>query len=819
MKEAELHVPLAGGKVKCLACARNCQLGESQTGFCGIRQNIGGKLQLLAYGKLFTGHIDPIEKKPVTHYHPGTKIFSVSTSGCSWSCKYCFSFDTPIVTDKGIVTIRDLFESGPIVENDGLEAIAKPPNIRAVTHKGRLENIEAVFRHPYEGEMISLTPYYLPKIRCTPNHKILATKNADSPPEMMSADVLTKGYFLAVPKLVSSPEKSNIDFAEAIMETKVNDYKLSNQKNSLELRKNIVNDLKNGLTNPEIARKYPISRGYAYTLSKRYKQRGEDAFVEGYSVFSVPETGESIKLPRAKHSGIPRILKLDERLAWLFGIYCAEGSVIESPNRPNSCVLTFSFGKHETNLIAKTQNILNELFLERGNLITQGSVTRVQVGNSTLAKAFKGLAGWNCYTKKVPSQILLSGDDKIIQAFVSGYLVGDGYYTLTSRPNYGVVGSSSASRELTLGIAYCLLRLESMPRVYVSSSSGTISLMGRTVNKSKDNIIRMLVKSCNFNPGGVGWEELANLAVVTENYILIPIRKVEREAYGGFVYNIQVAEDHTYTASFFAVSNCQNYEISQRRKVEGMDIEPADVPRLALAQGCQGIAYTYNEPTIFIEYARDIGIEAHKKGLFNVFVSNGFATPESVKMMSQFLDCITVDFKGNAEKGFVRKYISVPGAEPIFQSLIEIKNKTKVHVEITDLVIPEVGDDLSEARKLSRWVYENLGPEMPIHFLRFHPDYKMMEFPATPIATLEAHHKVAKEEGLEYVYLGNVPGHKLEHTYCHGCKEIAVKRYGYEIIEWNLDKNNRCKSCGTKIPIEGGLASTVSELRYLPAYF
>ena len=264
---------------------------------------------------------------------------------------------------------------------------------------------------------------------------------------------------------------------------------------------------------------------------------------------------------------------------------------------------------------------------------------------------------------------------------------------------------------------------------------------------------------------------------------------------------------------------CQNYEISQRRKVEGMDIEPSDVPRLALAQGCQGVAYTYNEPTIFIEYARDIGIEAHKKGLFNVFVSNGFATPESVKMMSQFLDCITIDFKGNAEKEFVRKYISIPGAEPIFQSLIEIKNKTKIHIEITDLVIPEVGDDLQEARKLSRWVYENLGPEMPIHFLRFHPDYKMMEFPATPIATLEAHHKVAKEEGLEYVYLGNVPGHKLEHTYCHGCKEIAVKRYGFEIIEWNLDKENKCKSCGTKIPIEGGLASTVSELRYLPAYF
>ena len=264
---------------------------------------------------------------------------------------------------------------------------------------------------------------------------------------------------------------------------------------------------------------------------------------------------------------------------------------------------------------------------------------------------------------------------------------------------------------------------------------------------------------------------------------------------------------------------CQNYEISQRRKVEGMDVEPSDVPKLALAQGCQGIAYTYNEPTIFIEYAKDIGIEAHKKGLFNIFVSNGFATPDTVRMMSQFLDCITVDFKGNGEKGFVRKYISIPSSEPIFESLLEIKNKTKIHVEITDLVVPEVGDSLVEARKLSKWVYDNLGPLMPIHFLRFHPDYKMMEFPETPIRTLEAHYRIAKEAGLEYVYLGNVPGHRLENTYCHGCHEIVVKRYGFDITGWNLDKQNKCKFCGTKIPIEGELASSVSELRYLPAYF
>jgi pyruvate formate lyase activating enzyme len=264
---------------------------------------------------------------------------------------------------------------------------------------------------------------------------------------------------------------------------------------------------------------------------------------------------------------------------------------------------------------------------------------------------------------------------------------------------------------------------------------------------------------------------------------------------------------------------CQNYDISQRRKIEGMDIEPSQVSNLAVSQACQGIAYTYNEPTIFIEYARDIGLAAHDRGLFNIFVSNGFATPESVSMMNQFLDCITVDFKGSGERNFVRKYIGIPGSEPIFETLSEIKRKTKIHVEITDLIVPGVGDDLAAAKKLARWVGDELGPMTPIHFLRFHPDYKMMEFPQTPVKTLEEHHRVAKEEGLQYVYLGNVPGHKLEHTYCHGCGEIAVRRFGFDITGWYLDKNNKCQSCGSQIPIEGTLASSVSEMRFLPAYF
>jgi pyruvate formate lyase activating enzyme len=137
-------------------------------------------------------------------------------------------------------------------------------------------------------------------------------------------------------------------------------------------------------------------------------------------------------------------------------------------------------------------------------------------------------------------------------------------------------------------------------------------------------------------------------------------------------------------------------------------------------------------------------------------------------------------------------------------------------MEITDLIVPQVGDNLESATKLCRFVYDELGPDTPIHFLRFHPDYKMREFDSTPIETLEKHHAIAKNEGLKYAYIGNVPGHPLEHTYCPQCNNIAIKRYGFSIQSWNLDANNACKNCGYPIPIIGKLhKATKNRLQFI----
>ncbi len=257
---------------------------------------------------------------------------------------------------------------------------------------------------------------------------------------------------------------------------------------------------------------------------------------------------------------------------------------------------------------------------------------------------------------------------------------------------------------------------------------------------------------------------------------------------------------------------CQNAEISQEREVVGRPLAPDAAARQAVRLGCAGMTFTYNEPTIFAEYAVDLMVAARREGLFTNFVTNGYMTPEAVEFLGPHLDAISIDFKGSGEPGFMRKYISAKGPEPIFETSVALRDRG-VHVEVTDLIVPQVGESDEATRRLARHVADRLGPATPFHLLRFHPDYHMMDFPVTPIPTLERLHAVAKAEGLEYVYLGNVWGHPLEHTYCPGCGAVAVERYGFTIRGWNLDGQNRCVRCGHAIPIVGTLPSD-----YVPAF-
>ena len=247
---------------------------------------------------------------------------------------------------------------------------------------------------------------------------------------------------------------------------------------------------------------------------------------------------------------------------------------------------------------------------------------------------------------------------------------------------------------------------------------------------------------------------------------------------------------------------CDNWVISQEREIKGSDFPPDRVVEDAKRNGCQGISYTYTEPTIFFEYAYDTAGLARKEGLFNTFVTNGYMTPEAVRMIAPVLDAATVDFKGGGDPEFYKKFSAVPSVEPIYESLREMK-KQGIHVEITNLVVPRIGDSMDRIRGLAGWVRDELGVDTPFHLLRFHPNYQAMDIPSTPLRTLEEACDVAKEAGLRYVYMGNVPGHRYENTYCPGCGELLVKRFSFDVVKWHLTKDMRCPECGEKIAIKG----------------
>jgi pyruvate formate lyase activating enzyme len=179
-------------------------------------------------------------------------------------------------------------------------------------------------------------------------------------------------------------------------------------------------------------------------------------------------------------------------------------------------------------------------------------------------------------------------------------------------------------------------------------------------------------------------------------------------------------------------------------------------------------------------------------------------TPEAVKTIAPYLDAATIDFKGGGDPDFYKSVMAVPSVEPIYETLKELKLQG-VHIEITNLVVPKIGDSMDRIREMAKWIKNYLGPDIPFHLLRFHPEYKLTTTPATSVQDMERAYLTAKNQGLNYVYMGNVPGHPGENTYCPNCDTAVIKRSSFDITNWNLTSDMKCPVCGQQIPIKGKL--------------
>ncbi|MHC4482659.1 MAG: AmmeMemoRadiSam system radical SAM enzyme [Planctomycetota bacterium] len=250
----------------------------------------------------------------------------------------------------------------------------------------------------------------------------------------------------------------------------------------------------------------------------------------------------------------------------------------------------------------------------------------------------------------------------------------------------------------------------------------------------------------------------------------------------------------------FRCEFCQNWQISQAAiedgRINGQAISAEQIVAAAVRSGCASIAYTYTEPTVFMELCSDCGRLAKKNGLTNVFVSNGFMTREAIDFAKEWLNGINVDLKAFSEDYYTR--LCKARLQPVLDTITYIAKDTDIWLEITTLLVPGENDSDDELKNLADFIVSKAGDDVPWHISRFHPQYKYLDSVATPVSSLERAEQIGKEAGLHYVYLGNVPGSKSESTFCYNCGRLLIERVGYRIVA-NDTENSCCPDCGTSI--------------------
>ncbi len=244
---------------------------------------------------------------------------------------------------------------------------------------------------------------------------------------------------------------------------------------------------------------------------------------------------------------------------------------------------------------------------------------------------------------------------------------------------------------------------------------------------------------------------------------------------------------------------CQNWDISKSREMHTLAdaASPETIANTATQYGCRSVAFTYNDPIIFHEYAIDVAKASHEKNIKSVAVTAGYVNPEPRAEFYQWMDAANVDLKAFTD----RFYHKITGGhlEPVLETLKYIKHETNCWLETTTLIIPGENDSEKELTEMCEWLVENLGSDVPMHFSAFHPDFKMTNTPSTPASTLTLARNIAIKAGVHYAYVGNVHNRDADSTWCHQCGKLLIERDWYKLGQWHLDTEGKCQSCATKV--------------------
>jgi pyruvate formate lyase activating enzyme len=773
------------GAIQCFACGHRCVVKPGRDGVCRVRFNEDGKL-LVPFGYVGALACDPIEKKPFFHVLPGSDALTFGMLGCDYHCGYCFTGDTMVITDRRPMTLEEAFASGGrvVAMEDG--DIALPEDLRTIAGSGRFRKIRAVFRHDYRGDLAIIHPYYLPPVRCTPDHRVYATTDPTQAPAPVRARDLTADHYLAIPVEfpdAAGAEPSSLDFARLLGEHLVT-HKVR-WKLPTEVRQRIVDQTKAGATSQQIAKLIGKSASYVRHVRRKLSREQWDSRTGGAVV-----EDQAVRFAHERRPGLPVTLPLDEGLANLLGYYCAEGCVVRSKSRPNSHVLNFSFAPKETDLAEEVAQLLADCLGVRPRRVARKTTCAVAVGKGSCALLFKALAGGRASQKRVPRPIF-SAPQPVIRAFLDAYVRGDGHCYQN-----GKISVTTVSRELAYGIAWLVLRTGGVPSVYDYAMPEQGEVQGRRVKRSPRQY-------------SVVWYEqsstVARQVVRTDRFHLIPLRDVTLTQYDGPVYNMEVEEEHNYLANFLLVSNCQNWVTSQMLRdpqavAPPRHCTPAQLVDLAIQNGAPVVASSYNEPLITSEWAVAVFKEARARGLKCAYISNGNGTPQVLDYIRPHVEAYKVDLKTFSDKN----YRQLGGVLENVTTTIRMLKERGFWVEIVTLVVPGFSDDTDDLKRMAEFL-ASVDVLMPWHVTAFHPDYKFDRqngFRNTTVDDLMKVVQIGVDAGLKYIYPGNLPGlvGGWENTKCHHCGAVVIKRRGFLVQQNYVGEKGTCPTCHKPLP-------------------
>ena len=775
----ELTDRLEGGDVRCHACGHRCLIHEGKRGICKVRFNERGRL-LVPANYVAALACDPTEKKPFFHLLPGSGTLTFGMLGCDLHCGYCFTGDTVVVTDRGPTPFAEVFAQAPRVEQRPDAEIAFPVGLRAVTASGALRRVRGVFKHPYRGKLSLVRPYYLPALRCTPDHRVYATADANVAPAPTKARHLTTSHFLAIPRRHGFSSTQTVDVAQALSGHQVT-YRVPWGLSAV-LRGEVAAAKARGETSRETGARLGKSASYIrHVRSKIARGRARDERTGGAFV----ERG-MVRFPNEHRPGIPLSIPLDEDLARLLGFYCAEGSVCSDKTRPNSHVLNFSFAHCETAMVEEVCRLLEARLCVKAARVRRATTLAVTVNKSSAALLFRALAGRGSREKRVP-QMLFDSHRPVAQAFLDAYVDGDGH-----RYPSGKVGVTTVSRQLAYGVAWLALKLGHLPSIYDAAVDEAGLIQNRPVKRAP-------------HPYTVVWYERAPASrrvVETQGFYLVPLREVSTVDYDGDVYNMEVEGEHNYLANFFAVSNCQNWITSQALRDEAAGSAPRNVSSERLVEmarecGARVVGSSYNEPLITAEWAVEVFKRAKRDGFRTAFISNGNATPRVLDYLRPVTDCYKIDLKTMSD----RAYRQLGGVVSNILDTVRMVHERGFWEEVVTLVVPGFNDSEEELRRAADFI-ASVSPDIPWHVTAFHQDYRMKENANTTAEQLVRACEWGREAGLRFVYAGNLPGRvgRWENTYCPACDELLIERRGFHIRKMRLGADGLCPACGETIP-------------------